>query len=90
MLILQELGEFLERWVPYKFLWKTNEQNKREMLNASLNDFESWLRRHCELESRLSTEPDQHLFGSCLAVSAGEMKYILSIFYTCILEKLYV
>ncbi|KAJ9592734.1 hypothetical protein L9F63_015614, partial [Diploptera punctata] len=79
-----ELGEFLERWVPYKFLWKNIEQNKREMLNASLNDFESWLRRHCELESRLSTEPDQHLFGSCLAVSAERLKFgLLTEIKTC-------
>ena len=69
---LQELGEFLNHWTPYKFLWKNNEQNKREMLNASLNEFESWLRRHCELESHLTTEPDQHVFGSCLVVSTGE------------------
>lgn len=68
---LQELGEFLKHWAPYKFLWKNNEQSKREMLNASLNEFESWLHRHCELESQLATEPDQHLFGSCLVVSAG-------------------
>jgi hypothetical protein len=69
---LQELGEFLNHWAPYKFLWKNSEQNKREMLNASLNEFESWLRRHCELESHLTTEPDQHVFGSCLVVSTGE------------------
>jgi hypothetical protein len=68
----QELGEFLNHWAPYKFLWKNNEQNKREMLNASLNEFESWLRRHCELESHLTTEPDQHVFGSSLVISAGE------------------
>ena len=68
----QELGEFLNHWAPYKFLWKNNEQNKREMLNASLNEFESWLHRHCELESHLTTEPDQHVFGSCLVVSTVE------------------
>jgi len=68
----QELGEFLNHWAPYKFLWKNNEQNKREMLNASLNELESWLHRHCELESHLTTEPDQHVFGSCLVVSTGE------------------
>jgi hypothetical protein len=69
---LQELREFLKHWAPYKFLWKNNEQSKREMLNASLNEFESWLHRHCELESHLATEPDQHLFDSCLVVSTGK------------------
>jgi hypothetical protein len=69
---LQELGEFIKHWVPYKFLWKNIEQNKREMLSASLTEFESWLRRHCELESHLATEPDQHLFGRCLVVSTGQ------------------
>jgi hypothetical protein len=77
---LQELGEFLNHWTPYKFLWKNNEQNKREMFNASLNEFESWLHRHCELESQLTTEPDQHVFGSCLVVSTGENYTLYLIF----------
>nr|CAD7258975.1 unnamed protein product [Timema shepardi] len=65
-----ELERFMERWKPYNFLWK-NEQGKRDMMNASLSDFESWLRRHGELEGQLTTEPDMHSFGCCLALSTG-------------------
>nr|CAD7397043.1 unnamed protein product [Timema cristinae] len=70
MFIPQELERFMERWKPYNFLWK-NEQGKRDMMNASLPDFESWLRRHGELEGQLTTEPDMHSFGCCLALSTG-------------------
>jgi hypothetical protein len=78
---LQQLGDFIKRWVPYKFLWRNSEQSKREMLNASLSEFESWLQRHCELESDLTTEPDKHIFGSCLVISAGQKLHVLVFVY---------
>nr|CAD7423855.1 unnamed protein product [Timema monikensis] len=74
MFIPQELERFMERWKPYNFLWK-NEQGKRDMMNASLPDFESWLRRHGELEGQLTTEPDMHSFGCCLALSTERLKF---------------
>nr|CAD7590202.1 unnamed protein product [Timema genevievae] len=69
-----ELERFMERWKPYQFLWK-NEQGKRDMMNASLSDFESWLRRHGELEGQLTTEPDMHSFACCLALSTERLKF---------------
>lgn len=71
---LQDLTEFLDRWKPYKFLWK-NERNMRELLQISLSEFESTLRKHSELEDRLATEPDMIIFGTSIAVSTEKLKY---------------
>jgi len=71
---LQDLTEFLDRWKPYKFLWK-NERSMRELLQISLSEFETTLRKHSELEDRLATEPDMIIFGTSIAVSTEKLKY---------------
>jgi dynein heavy chain len=81
---LQDLTEFLDRWKPYKFLWR-NERNMRELLQISLTEFEATLRKHSELEDRLATEPDMIIFGTSIAVSTERLKYGL---YTEIKGKL--
>ncbi|XP_049782831.1 dynein axonemal heavy chain 5 [Schistocerca cancellata] len=72
--VRQELTAFLERWRPYEFLWQT-ERGKQDMMAAGLAEFEASLRRHGELEARLSVEPDMHVFANCLAVSAEKLKF---------------
>lgn len=74
MLNFQDLTEFLDRWKPYKFLWK-NERSMRELLQISLSEFETTLRKHSELEDRLATEPDMIIFGTSIAVSTEKLKY---------------
>ncbi|TGZ53817.1 Dynein heavy chain 5, axonemal, partial [Temnothorax longispinosus] len=74
MELRQDLTEFLDRWKPYKFLWK-NERNMRELLQISLSEFETTLRKHSELEDRLATEPDMIIFGTSIAVSTEKLKY---------------
>lgn len=70
----QELTNFIKRWRPYQYLWK-NEKTLRELLSSGLIDFELSLRKHSELETKLSTEPDLHVFGSCLTVSTDKLKF---------------
>ena len=70
----QDLADFMERWKPYKFLWK-NEKSVRELLQTSLTDFETMLRKHGELEDKLATEPDMVIFGSSIAISTEKLKY---------------
>lgn len=70
---LQELKAFIDRWAPYKFLWRS-EQNRKDMLKLGLTDLEGMLRRHGELEADLATEPDMHYFG-CLAISTGQWSW---------------
>lgn len=74
LLYPQDLTDFLDRWKPYKFLWK-NERSVRELLQISLSEFESTLRKHSELEDRLATEPDMIIFGTSIAVSTEKLKY---------------
>ena len=64
----------MDRWKPYKFLWK-NERSVRELLLISLTEFESTLRKHGELEDRLATEPDMVLFATSIALSTEKLKY---------------
>lgn len=47
----------------------------RELLQISLPEFEATLRKHSELEDRLSTEPDMIIFGTSIAVSTEKLKY---------------
>lgn len=70
----QDLNDFMDRWKPYKFLWK-NEKSVRELLQTSLTNFESMLRKHGELEDKLATEPDMVILGSSIAVSTEKLKY---------------
>ncbi|KAG5322537.1 DYH5 protein, partial [Pseudoatta argentina] len=74
MELRQDLTEFLDRWKPYKFLWK-NERSIRELLQISLSEFETTLRKHSELEDRLATEPDMIIFSTSIAVSTEKLKY---------------
>ncbi|KAG5316099.1 DYH5 protein, partial [Acromyrmex insinuator] len=74
MELRQDLTEFLDRWKPYKFLWK-NERSVRELLQISLSEFETTLRKHSELEDRLATEPDMIIFSTSIAVSTEKLKY---------------
>ncbi|GJQ67798.1 hypothetical protein Trydic_g16579 [Trypoxylus dichotomus] len=69
----QEMTAFLARWRPYNALWR-NEKSPRELLNNNLSDFEASLRKHSELDSRLSIEPDIHTIGNCLAISTERLK----------------
>ncbi|XP_052132221.1 dynein axonemal heavy chain 5, partial [Frankliniella occidentalis] len=68
-----ELKGFIDRWAPYKFLWR-GAQNRKDMLKLGLTDLEGMLRRHGELEADLATEPDMHYFG-CLAISTERLKF---------------
>lgn len=70
------MSDFLDRWKPYNFLWK-NERSMRELLQISLTEFESTLRKHGELEDKLATEPDMIIFGTSIAVSTDKLKYAL-------------
>ncbi|KZC10625.1 Dynein heavy chain 5, axonemal [Dufourea novaeangliae] len=70
----QNLAEFIDRWKPYKFLWK-NERSVRELLQISLPEFEATLRKHSELEDLLATEPDMIIFGTSIAISTEKLKY---------------
>lgn len=72
--LFKELSEFLDRWKPYKFLWK-NERSIRELLQVSLAEFETSLRKHSELEDRLATEPDQVVIGKSILISTEKLKY---------------
>lgn len=72
--IQQELTTFIKKWRPYQYLWK-NEKTLRELLNSNLTDFELSLRRHSELETKLSTEAEMHVFGGCLVVSTDKLKF---------------
>lgn len=47
----------------------------RELLQISLSEFESTLRKHSELEDRLAIEPDMIIFGTSIAVSTEKLKY---------------
>ena len=49
----------------------------RELLQISLTEFESTLRKHGELEDKLATEPDMIIFGTSIAVSTEKLKYAL-------------
>jgi len=62
---------YLERWKPYKTLWKSD-QDRKDMLQAGLQDFVNQLRFHGELEADLNIEPDFYYFGQSVVVSAGK------------------
>lgn len=72
--LLQDLAEFIDRWKPYKFLWK-DERSMRELLQISLPEFEATLRKHSELEDLLATELDMIIFGTSIAISTEKLKY---------------
>ncbi|CAH4038579.1 unnamed protein product [Pieris brassicae] len=71
--IKTELNTLVKRWRPYHYLWKC-EKTLRQLLSWNLNDFELALKRHSELELKLSTEPDILVIGNCLAVSTEKLK----------------
>jgi dynein heavy chain len=70
----QEMTQFISRWRPYNILWR-NEKTQRELLTACLNEFETSLRKHEELNERLTTEPDVFVISNCLAISTEKLKY---------------
>ncbi|KAG5886924.1 hypothetical protein JTB14_034200 [Gonioctena quinquepunctata] len=70
----QEMTQFVARWRPYNILWR-NEKTQRELLNACLTEFETSLRKHEELNERLTTEPDIFVIANCLAISTENLKY---------------
>lgn len=72
--LLQEMNQFISRWRPYNILWK-NEKTQRELLLAQLSEFETSLRKHDELNERISTEPEIFVMANCLAVSTEKLKY---------------
>ncbi|KAF5296158.1 hypothetical protein FQA39_LY12612 [Lamprigera yunnana] len=74
----QDLNNFLIRWRPYNVLWR-NEKTQRELLNCCLTEFEMYLQKHEELESRLAVEPEVYNIGTFLAISTEKLKYGLSI-----------
>lgn len=49
----------------------------RELLQISLSEFETILRKHGELEDQLTTEPDKTIFGTSITVSTEKLKYAL-------------
>ncbi|CAG5099433.1 Similar to DNAH5: Dynein heavy chain 5 [Cotesia congregata] len=73
----QDLAAFLEQWTPYKYLWK-NEKSMRELLNSTLSNFENTLRKHSELEDKLSTESDMSYLGISIALCTEKLKYALA------------
>nr|XP_023020662.1 dynein heavy chain 5, axonemal [Leptinotarsa decemlineata] len=70
----QDMNQFVSRWRPYNILWR-NEKTQRELLNACLTEFETSLRKHEELNERLTTEPDIFVIANCLAISSENLKY---------------
>lgn len=62
----------------------------RELLQISLSEFESTLRKHSELEDRLATEPDMIIFGTSIAVSTEKLKYGLYTEIKGTLRELYI
>lgn len=48
------------------------------MLGACLAEYETCLRKHEELNTRLETEPERVLIGISLAISTEKLKYGLS------------
>nr|XP_022920640.1 dynein heavy chain 5, axonemal [Onthophagus taurus] len=83
----QDVTNFLAGWKPYSVLWR-NEKSQRELLNNTLNEFESSLRKHSELDSRLSTELDVFLIGNSLAISTEKLKYGLITEIKCCTHKI--
>lgn len=73
----QNLMDFLDQWKPYKYLWK-NERSMRELLSVSLSNFENTLRKHSELEDKLSSEYDMSYLGTSIALDTEKLKYGLS------------
>lgn len=67
----------MEQWKPYKYLWK-NERSMRELLAVSLPDFENTLRKHSELEDKLSTELDLSYLGTSIALCTEKLKFGLT------------
>lgn len=65
------------QWRPYNVLWR-NEKSQRELLLCCLGEFESYLRKHEELDMRLGTEPAIHIIGSYLAISTEKLKFGLN------------
>lgn len=76
LFVSQDFTDFVDRWKPYKYLWK-HERSIRELLQNSLSEFETTLRKHGELEDKLITEPDMVIFATCIAVSTEKLKYAL-------------
>ncbi|CAB3374843.1 Hypothetical predicted protein [Cloeon dipterum] len=72
--IKAEFTSYLERWKPYKTLWKSD-QDRKDMLQAGLQDFVNLLRYHGELEAELNVESDMHYFGQSVVVSAEKLKF---------------
>ncbi|KAJ8672889.1 hypothetical protein QAD02_004150 [Eretmocerus hayati] len=72
-----DLSRFMEKWEPYNFVWK-NERNIRELLQMSLSEFESTLRKIGDLEDRLAVEPNKVIFGTSIVVSTENLKNSLS------------
>lgn len=77
-----EVQTFVKRWKPYHFLWK-NERTTRELMEYSLQDFESSLRYLAELDANLLVEPDMAYFCQCIAVSTEKLKFGLTIEIKC-------
>lgn len=68
------MNQFIARWRPYSILWR-NEKSQRELLNQCLSEFEMSLRKHEELNERLTTEPDTFVIANCLAISTEKLKF---------------
>lgn len=80
------MNAFLAIWRPYNVLWR-NEKSQRELLNNNLNEFETSLRKHSELNTRLSTESDIYNIGNCLAISTEKLKIGLLTEIRCCTHK---
>lgn len=63
----------MKRWRPYHYLWKC-EKTLRQLLTWNLNEFELALKKHSELEIKLSTELYILVIGNSLAVSTEKLK----------------
>lgn len=50
----------------------------RELLNSTLSNFENTLRKHSELEDKLSTESDMSYLGTSIALCTEKLKYALA------------
>lgn len=79
---MQEVNNFLVKWRPYNVLWR-NEKSQRELLNCLLTEFEGFLTKHEELESRLAIEDDFCAIGSYLSISTTKLKFGLSTEIKC-------
>jgi dynein heavy chain, axonemal len=83
----EELQVFIKKWRPYHVLWK-NDKTMRQLLEFSLQEFESSLRCLSDLDANLLVEPDLKYFDQSVALNTEKLKFGLAIEIKCKLKLL--